>query len=128
MWRHLCSLSAWARGADPRSEHEGKTRSWQGLHAQATAVAPRSKRSTTRCYDLSDITRCTTVEGLRRSATQNHARGETNAKCPGEGRGKGERRGEKGGRRGGGKASWGEGGNTRPEDGMLEEGRGGGEG
>ena len=33
MWRHLCSLSACAQGADPESGHEGETRSWHRLHA-----------------------------------------------------------------------------------------------
>ena len=44
MWRHLCSLAASALGADPKSGHAGKTRSWQRLHAAATAVSPKPKQ------------------------------------------------------------------------------------
>ena len=56
MWRHLCSLAACALGAEPKSGHEGKTWSWQRLHAAATAVSPKSKqRSPTRCNDRKDI-------------------------------------------------------------------------
>ena len=53
-----------ARGADPKSGHEGETRSWRIMHAEVTAVDPKSNRSSpTRCDDRNDITRCTTAKG-----------------------------------------------------------------